>query len=1024
MERIGKKTILAFLTAVCAVVGLSLALCTTSVSAQEKSVGLQYSFDFTDYSAENGTLQGPALAWTNDVYDYSGLRLAEGTGDEPFCLSTWRADFATGYVTYKLKADPGKSITSLRLSVSGRVFHFQHEGCKECRMEIAAGKTSPALDEALYTVQADTSGISLPRTFDLSEQASGASEFYVRITLRGSGNTWVNVEQLAFTGTQAYDGFPNESVRVSDADQDLLYRLPASGSLAVTPKELIVETDAEYETQILAGPLGGTLSPVSGDWKVTRTGSYSVEYRVTVAQSREYTAGYTFYVIKEEYADGFATSDDGVWDKSAMQDLSNYVLGSGASIEPVAEGIRLDGAASYLQVLPFDSRFNFIFRLSSSVGSNGHFRFAVLGKAGEADFSTMSVPGLYFTGKKMSTGGLLLNGYFSDGNSVSLLGQQVLPTWDGVHGIGFNRRDAEPFTGLDIYMDSGKYASYACCYTVNTDKFMPEGQVYMAFEAFNCDFRIEKIVRSDSKNPVLKNRDGTDAETSLEAEVGKIFTLPDYVMEDETDGVVPYTLQVTDPNGQAVQVEDNGFLILYQGRYSVLYTAKDYSGNTGSKNVRVTARLPEGAAQMRFDRVPEQSGRVGVEYILPCPEVTIDGEEQEIAVQVRLVEPDGTEQTLVFEPGQAQITFTPETVGTYQFYYSVTNSVATVCQYYATSIKLNVDPQDSYTDIFEAGSWTGTGMKETDGGIRISGSAFSVLPFEMSSGIEITADLSGLGNKKASADDYIDCWAALAIGHAPQYTLFSAPEEGFIYFMFYREDSDYYVNVLARSNGVDYGILNAYLLGESEKVIVSVQKRSDSEAFADNVYIYVNHVLANAAVSSMIAYSDIVDNENFCYLSVSNFGTSSQAAEAYKSLAIEKITVCDQEAPVVQLSGEWVQQAGVGQSILLPEVTVSDNLNNGMRTSIAFYAPDGKKIEYHAGNFVPESEGTYYLIVKAVDDAGNDLLSVFELDVTKEKEFPVGLVVGISCGALVLIAGGATAGVLLKKKHRKKAGNE
>ena len=127
---------------------------------------------------------------------------------------------------------------------------------------------------------------------------------------------------------------------------------------------------------------------------------------------------------------------------------------------------------------------------------------------------------------------------------------------------------------------------------------------------------------------------------------------------------------------------------------------------------------------------------------------------------------------------------------------------------------------------------------------------------------------------------------------------------------------------------------------------------------------------------------------------------------------------------MVQLSGEWVQQARVGQSILLPEVTVSDNLNNGMRTSIAFYAPDGKKIEYHAGNFVPESEGTYYLIVKAVDDAGNDLLSVFELDVSQEKEFPVGLVVGISCGALVLIVGGATAGVLLKKKHRKKAGNE
>ena len=995
-----------------------------NVSAAEKSVGLNYSFDFTDYTAENGTLQGAAVLWKNDVYKTSGLKIAEGTGDEPFCLSTWQADFSSGYMIYKVEADAGKTITALQLSLVGRVFHFQHEGCKDCRMEIFVSETDSFSDEAFSAVAADTSGISQLRTFDLTESVRGGNSCFVKIALYGSGNTWVNIEQLAFGGSQAYEGYEEEKVALENADTENLYYLPQSGVLEIAPKNLVVESDSAYEFELTCSRIGEAASPVTDVIRITQTGAYIVEYTVQAGGTRVYTASYTFYVLKDKYENGFINlTDDSVWDKSVMQDVTNYVLESGASIETVQDGITVDGQVSYLQTLPFDSRFNFVFRLSE-IASNGYFRFAVLGSAGKADFVGMSTPGLYFKGRKTSSGGLLIDGYFSDGKTVSLLGQQVLSVWEGVHGIGFNRRSAEPYTGLDIYMDGVKYSSYACCYTVDTEKFMPDGQVYMAFDVSNCEFCIEKIVRSDNKNPVLKNRDGTEAESSLETNVGQMFTLPDYVMVDETDGVMPHSVRVTDPNGQEVTVQNNRFDVLYEGRYTLTYTATDYSGNTGTKVVRVTARLPQGAAQMRFDTLPEASGRKGVEYILPCPEVYVDGVPASIPVQVRVVEPDGTEQTLVFETGESEKKFIPEQIGDYEFYYSVSNDVATVYMFYDASIKLNVAAQDSYKDVFSSASWIGSGIRETENGILISASAYCPLPFEMSSGIELTVDLSGLGNKKAGAEDFIDCWAALAIGCAPQNTLFSAPVEGFIYFMFYREDSNYYINVLARCNGVDYGILNGYLLGESKEAVISVQKRTDSETYADNVYIYVNHTLADVATSSMISYSDITDNENFCYVSVSNFGSSFQTAETYKSLTIKKVTVCDQEDPTVQMSGIWIEEAKVGQTIVLPEVTVTDNLNNGLRMKVSFYAPDGKEIEYRAGNFTPDSVGVYYLIIKAVDDAGNDKLSVYSLNVTSEKEFPVWVTIGIVCGTAAVVACVVAAAVIIKKKYGKKARNE
>lgn len=986
---------------------LSIGTLHASASENRATIGIGYSFDYSEYVANGGILTGNACKWEDDTYESSGLRLQAGAGGEPYCLATWNASLSEGYVVYNVKATDGMCISRLRLYVTGRVFHFGHVNCKNCRMEIYAADSVAALTTPIDTIYATDSGVSTVRSWDLSEYANGAGNCFVKIKLVGAGNTWVNLERIAFEGEERYSDYPQEGVEIENKEEDILYRLPENGSIAVTPKPISVHTqEQDYSVEISYGLKNSMqMQAVDGDLTVSQPGSYRMQYSVNISD-RVYSTYYDFYVVDEKYVNGFAHKEEnGKWNIDALCDEKNYDAEIDTSISDVGGSVQWQGQASYVLPLEFSDRFNLIFE-EPSFAESGYFIFAVTGHAGDVNFFTMEVPGLYFAGKRNASGGILLNGYFSDGNKVSLLGQQVLSNAN-VHGIGFCRRNDVPRTGLNIFLDGNTFASYECCYTVNTDLFMKNSTVFISFKTYECEFHVERIVESDYKSPVLKNADGTSVESQF-ATVGDYYTLPDVVTEDEIDGIVKHSLKITDPYGNDLSIENGQVLIEYEGRYAFLYTSTDYSGNTSSSRLRVSAQLADGAPEMLFNEMPKENGRIGVAYELPRPEVYVGGQNtNEVEVAVKVVMPSGNVDTHIYANDENAWTFVPDEIGIYRFTYSATNAVSTTTVYYEANIKLDVDSADSYENIKQSQNWQSgnSATKETDGGIKIFASSYSALPFDMRDGLEITLDLTSLGNKAPSASDYVDCWAALAIGCMPKNTQFGAYENGFIYFMFYRENTEYYLNVVAQNNDVPYGILGAYSLGATGRVVLSLDENNAKES----VNLYVNNRNVDNAVLNDIPFEKLTDNENYSYLSVSVFGTSSQAPENFKALTIQNLSVCDREPPSVQFIGRWIESAELGSQVILPQVDVSDNnVEGGCRSEIAFYAPDGTQIDYRAGEFTADNEGVYCLVVKAVDKSGNTVLSVYELTVKGETVTKT----GISAIGVTLIVGGVVCVLL------------
>ena len=951
-------------------------------SAVHATVGINYSFDYSEYSDRGGIPTGNACNWEQDTYESQGLKLNVEGADEPHCLATWNAEISEGYVIYNLKAEDFKQISELKLFLTGRVFHYAHTRCKECRLEIYAARTCSELSQPIDVIYANDTGASLVRSWDLTEYTEDAKDCYVKIKIIGAGQTWVNLERIAFKGTEYYSGYKNETFFFEDETFEELYYLPKNGAVDIEPKSLATSAlTTDYSVDIEYGKIGSPEVYSAGSrFSVTETGNYRMFYTVR-AEDRVYVKSYDFYVVEEKYDDGFAVKNDGVWSSENLCEVKNYVCEQNAEIKESDEKVSISGQASYLLPLDFEERFNFLFNVPSFEPS-GYFMFALTGKSGGCSFYTMETPGLYFLGNRVSGGEILLFGYFSDGEKTSFLGQQVLPD-SSVHGIGFCRRDESPKMGLDIYFDGVLFSPYECCYSVNTDTFMPKDKVFMTFKSFDCDFNVMRIVRADYLSPVLKNADGSAFSASFTAEVGEYFEIPDLIAEDEIDGIVPFSMKITDPYGNKVVPENGKVFVRYEGRYTFLCSATDYSGNTMNERFRLNAKIKDGAPQMLFYGEVSENGRKDSPFELPCPEVYLYGEKAEnLCVKVDITAPSGNTFSHDYASGQTVWTFIPEEIGVYGFIYSVSNDVSETSVYYQTNIKLDVNCGDSYDNVKKSENWISgaTTTKHTDNGIKIFDYTYSALPFEMSEGIEISLDLTSLGNKSALSDDYIDCWAALAVGFMPQITRFGLYEEGFVYFMFYREDSEYFVNAVLRSGGVDYFIVGGYSLGSAGNAVISIDKKKNSDL--NPINIYINHKKIEHAVLNTTSIEKITDDENFCYLSVSVFGESTIAPENFKAITLTNVSVCDGEAPTAFFGGEWVNSAKKGEKIILPQISVSDNRGvDHYRFEIGFFAPDGTRIEYVPGEFSADEEGTYYLIIKAVDDSGNKLLSVYELSV-------------------------------------------
>jgi hypothetical protein len=95
----------------------------------------------------------------------------------------------------------------------------------------------------------------------------------------------------------------------------------------------------------------------------------------------------------------------------------------------------------------------------------------------------------------------------------------------------------------------------------------------------------------------------------------------------------------------------------------------------------------------------------------------------------------------------------------------------------------------------------------------------------------------------------------------------------------------------------------------------------------------------------------------------------------------------DEEAPVITLTSEYTRMAKVGEAIILPTFTVSDNLTESTAITIDRFVqnPTGRlvRVPYTSNSVIATYEGTYFFRIMAKDAYGNVATVTLEVIVTK-----------------------------------------
>ena len=78
----------------------------------------------------------------------------------------------------------------------------------------------------------------------------------------------------------------------------------------------------------------------------------------------------------------------------------------------------------------------------------------------------------------------------------------------------------------------------------------------------------------------------------------------------------------------------------------------------------------------------------------------------------------------------------------------------------------------------------------------------------------------------------------------------------------------------------------------------------------------------------------------------------------------------DTTPPVITVSGVPTEGT-VGEKVILPPATVTDDLDSGLTEKISVKGPDGKSVAVVNNSFTPQEAGTYTIVYSASDSAGN-----------------------------------------------------
>jgi hypothetical protein len=218
-----------------------------------------------------------------------------------------------------------------------------------------------------------------------------------------------------------------------------------------------------------------------------------------------------------------------------------------------------------------------------------------------------------------------------------------------------------------------------------------------------------------------------------------------------------------------------------------------------------------------------------------------------------------------------------------------------------------------------------------------------------------------------------------------------------------------------------------------DEIVLRVEKYTGDASFDNNIVIYVNNTKNENYSVYNVAMSDMTDNENFTYLCFDSYSSNTSTSHKEQTcFLLTDISFSDYTAPVATLSSSLPKTAAIGDTILLPTVTITDNVDGTLTGKIRLYAPDGSTVDISSGSFTVTMEGRYQFIVKASDSSGNSLIEIYSLkvgDVSPVKEYTLSVQAetrssgcqSSASGAPCLIVLAAVCLIKIKKQRKSKS---
>lgn len=215
------------------------------------------------------------------------------------------------------------------------------------------------------------------------------------------------------------------------------------------------------------------------------------------------------------------------------------------------------------------------------------------------------------------------------------------------------------------------------------------------------------------------------------------------------------------------------------------------------------------------------------------------------------------------------------------------------------------------------------------------------------------------------------------------------------------------------------GMLNGRVVGAEWRETAVAYTMKDAVNYleiyvhGDGIYVYLNKSFAPVVTTSF---------EGLSAMPTASYGLTvlnTSATFAQLSTSDSRIFTETGTPTIEKVGGTMPTKGQVGTEIRIPVFSATGVGGATAEITLTVSDPDGQEVEVKSNKFTPEKNGEYTVMVKATDAWGNADTQTYTITVTGGAGSKVGLIVGLSVGGVVLVAGIAVGVVFFLKKRKK-----